>query len=92
MKIGNRNFLEHEIQLIHELTTTYQALSRKELAYTICENLKWKNEAGNLKVDSCLVLLYKLQVTGKVHLNPLQKRIHIKKEKGAIMSSMEALY
>jgi len=50
------------------------------LAYTICENLNWKNEAGNLKVDSCLVLLKKLQTAEKVNLNPLQKRIRIKKD------------
>jgi hypothetical protein len=80
MRIGSRNFLEHEVQLIQELATSYRSLSRKELAYTICENLNWKNEAGNLKVDSCLVLLNKLLFTGKVNLNPLQKRIHIKKE------------
>ena len=80
MRIGNRDFLEHEIQLIQELVGTYQALSRKELAYTICENLNWKNEAGNLKVDSCLVLLKKLQATGKINLSPLQKRTHLKKE------------
>ena len=82
MRIGNRDFLEHEIQLIQKLAGTYRALSRKELAYTICENLNWQNEAGNLKVDSCLRLLKKLEITGKVSLNPLQKRIHIKKEDG----------
>ena len=80
MRIGNRNFFGHEIQLIQELATTYRTLSRKELAYTICENLNWKNEAANLKVDSCLVLLEKLQDAGKVNLKPLQKRIHLKKE------------
>ena len=80
MRIGNRNFLKHEIRLIQELATTCRALSRKELAYTICENLNWKNEAANLKVDSCLVFLKKLQTAGKVNLNPLQKRIHIKKD------------
>jgi len=80
MRIGNRNFLEHEIHLIQELANTYRALSCKELAYTICENLNWKNDAGNLKVDSCLVLLKKLQTAGKVNLNPFQKRIHLKKE------------
>ena len=73
MRIGNRNFLEHEIQLIQEMTITYKGLSRKELAYTICENFNWKNEAGNLKVDSCLVLLKKLQPAEKINLNPLQK-------------------
>jgi hypothetical protein len=83
MRIGNRNFLEHEIQLIQEMTTTYKGLSRKELAYTICENLNWKNEAGNLKVDSCLVLLKKLQTAEKINLNPLQKRMHI--ENGMIL-------
>ncbi|MBC2693736.1 MAG: DUF4338 domain-containing protein [Desulfobacteraceae bacterium] len=80
MRIGSRNFLKKDIQLIQEMTDIYQALSRKELAYTICENLNWKNDAGNLKVDSCLVLLKKLETTGKVNLSPLQKRIHIKKE------------
>jgi|LGOV01.1.fsa_nt_gb hypothetical protein len=80
MRIGSKNFLKEDIQFIQEMADTYQALSRKELAYTICENLNWKNEAGNLKVDSCLVLLKKLENTGKVNLSPLQKRIHIKKE------------
>ena len=80
MRIGNKNFLKHKIQLIQEMATTYKGLSRKELAYTICENLNWKNEAGSLKVDSCLVLLKKLQAAEKINLNPLQKRIHVKKE------------
>src|SRR4030042_339726 len=80
MKIGSKNFSEQEIELIQELADTYRALSRKELAYTICENLNWKNEAGNLKVDSCLDLLEKLQACGKIKLSPLQKRIHLKKE------------
>lgn len=80
MRIGSRNFLKKDIQLIQEMTDVYQSLSRKELAYTICENLNWKNDVGNLKVDSCLVLLKKLETTGKVNLRPLQKRIHIKKE------------
>ena len=80
MRIGNKNFLKHKIQFIQEMATTYKGLSRKELAYTICENLNWKNEAGNLKVDSCLVLLKKLQTAEKINLNPLQKRIHVKKE------------
>jgi len=80
MRIGNWDFLEDEIQLIQELAVTYRALSRKELAFTICENLNWKNEAGNLKVDSCLELLRKMEATGRISLNPLQKRIHIKKE------------
>ena len=79
MRIGGRDFLKKDIQLIQEMTDIYQALSRKELAYTICENLNWKNDAGNLKIDSCLVLLKKLETTGKVNLKPLQKRIHIKK-------------
>jgi len=65
MRIGSKNFLKEDIQFIQEMADTYQALSRKELAYTICENLNWKNEAGNLKVDSCLVLLKKLENTGK---------------------------
>ena len=59
MRIGNRNFFEHGIQLIQEFATTYRTVSRKELAYMICENLNWKNEAGNLKVDFCLVLFQK---------------------------------
>lgn len=79
MRIGSRNFLKEDIQLIQEMADTYRALSRKELAYTICENLNWKNEAGNLKVDSCLVFLKKLETTGKVNLSSLQKRNHIKK-------------
>lgn len=80
MRIGKKTFLEQDIQFIQELTTTFQSLSRKELAYTICENINWKNEAGNLKVDSCLVLLKKLETTGTIRLQPLQKRIHSKND------------
>lgn len=56
-----------------KLIERYPLLPRKELAFTICENVEWKNEGGNLKVDSCLRMLEKLDVSGKIHLQPIKR-------------------
>ncbi len=79
LKSGGRVFNQSETSLIIALIDMYQLLPRKELAFTICENLDWKNEGGNLKVDSCLRMLEKLDTSGKISIQPIKTRI--KREK-----------
>jgi len=74
LKCGGRVFKKSETILIMKLIETYQSLPRKELAYTICENLDWKNVGGNLKVDSCLRMLEKLDVSGTINIQPIKSR------------------
>jgi hypothetical protein len=47
-------------------------LARKELAFTICENLRWETPGGKLRVDVCLALLAELDATGIIKLAPLR--------------------
>ncbi len=75
LECGGRVFKKSETILIMKLIETYQSLPRKELAYTICENLEWKNVGGNLKVDSCLRMLEKLDASGKISIQPIKSRV-----------------
>ena len=41
---GSRIFKKSETNLILKLIGMYPSIPRKELAFTICENLQWVNE------------------------------------------------
>jgi len=79
MQFGIRTFSEKEINQVIEYTKTFSALSRHELAYTICENLNWKTPTGELKINSALAMLQKLEDLGRVKLKPLKARVHVKR-------------
>ncbi len=79
LESGGRVFDQSETNLIMKLIRMYQSLPRKELAFTICENLEWENAGRNLKVDSCLRMLEKLDASGKISIQPIKTRI--KREK-----------
>jgi len=46
----------------------FAALSRWELAQTICEHLGWLTASGTYKTDACLKLLQRLEAKGRLRL------------------------
>jgi hypothetical protein len=54
--------------LIRWSAERFPALSRWELAHTICENLPWKAPNGQLRVHECLPLLEQLGTAGMIAL------------------------
>jgi len=68
-----RWFSRDELDEIIETTRLFPALSRRELAKTLCENLDWTAPNGRLKVDSCLSLLQKLE--DQAIMTPPEKRV-----------------
>jgi hypothetical protein len=63
-----REFVPEEISLVHEVVTTCGGISRKELAYTICELLDWKRVNGKLKERECRDFLEQLEYQGVLKL------------------------
>ncbi len=72
--IGDRCFTAADLDLIRWTVERFAALSRTELASTICENLPWKAPNGQLRVNGCLALLEELAADGMVQLPT--KRAH----------------
>ncbi len=66
--LSGRDFTSEEIVLVKELADTCRNLSRRELAFTICENISWLRPNGAHKIDSCLVALEKLAKNGIINL------------------------
>ena len=79
VRVGSREFSYKEIELIQETVSLFPALSRKQIASAVCENLNWKNEANRLKTSSALSLLNKLEKLGKIILPPLRSSTPINK-------------
>ncbi len=63
-----RNFSGEEIALVREVVDTCGGISRRELAYTVCELLKWERPGGGLKARECLDLLEILEKKGVLSL------------------------
>ena len=70
LSVGSRSFTAEDIELIRWTVHRFAALSRTELARTICENLSWTAPNGWLKVEACLALLQRLQASGTLPLPP----------------------
>ena len=66
-----------DFDLIDEITESY-ALSRNELAHTICELLDWTRPNGNLKHQEAFAYLEKLDSMGLIKLPPLQTTANLK--------------
>lgn len=66
--VGDRQFSEEDLELIRWMTEQFPALSRQELANTLCENLPWKAPNGRLRLHSCLALLEKLGEAGIIEI------------------------
>jgi hypothetical protein len=68
-----REFTAEEVSLIREVVETCSRISRKELAFTVCELLDWKRAGGGLKARECRDLLERLENQGILTL-PAKKR------------------
>jgi hypothetical protein len=68
-----RKFTGEEISLIQEIVGTCGGISRRELAYTVCELLEWKRPNNRLKARECSDLLELLESRGVLIL-PEKKR------------------
>ena len=71
---SGRRFTRKQLAQVQETVERFPKLTRKELARTVCEHLNWKTPNGKLKVESCLILLEKLQANGVVSLPATQPR------------------
>lgn len=63
-----RRFGAEEVALMCDVVARFGALSRTELANTVCELLEWKRPNGKLKSWECLDLLEVLDGRGLLHL------------------------
>ena len=59
-----RRFTPRQIADIQQTAATFPALSRKELAQTICEHLRWRTPTGGNRVAGTLGLLQRLERAG----------------------------
>ena len=59
-----RRFTRRQIAAIQQTVATFPALSRNELAHTICEHLRWRTPAGSNRVAAALGLLERLERAG----------------------------
>lgn len=76
---GGKRFSRRQIVLIQETTNKFPALSRRELAHTICELLEWYTAKGENKIQSCLGLLENLEELGILSL----PKKNISKQRGS---------
>ncbi|MDP2706935.1 MAG: DUF4338 domain-containing protein [Burkholderiales bacterium] len=65
---------ESEVALIREVTARFSALSRTELAHTVCELLGWERVNGRLKARECREFLERLEQAGEIKLPALRPR------------------
>lgn len=63
-----REFTPDEVSLVQEVVDTCSGISRRELAHTVCELLKWKRPGGGLKARECQGLLELLEGKGALKL------------------------
>ena len=63
-----RRFDAEEIGLIRDVVARFGALSRTELANTVCELLEWKRPNGRLKSGECVDFLEALEGRGLLRL------------------------
>ena len=61
-----------QLELIRRCVSSYPALSREELAATLCEWLDWSRPNGRLKTRECRELLVQLQEQGLITLPALR--------------------
>ncbi len=63
-----KRFTRKQIATIQETVNTFSALSRRELAHTVCEHLQWYTPKGENKIQSCLNVLDSLEELGILSL------------------------
>ena len=65
-----REITGEKLDEIQDTVRLFPALSRWELAQTICEHLGWLTASGGYKTDACLKLLSRLEGKGCLRLPP----------------------
>ena len=65
---GGKRFTRKQIASIQHTIDTFCALSRRELAHTICEHLRWHTPKGENRIQACLSVLDDLEELGIVSL------------------------
>lgn len=73
-KFSGRKFTRKQLLQVKETVESFQNLSRKELALTICEHFDWKAANGSLKIQSGLKLLEDLESYGVITLPAKKER------------------
>jgi len=76
-----REFTPEEICLIQEVIGTCGGISRRELAFTVCELLEWKRPGGGLKDRECQDLLEALENKGLLNLPEKRRQGSIRPKK-----------
>ncbi len=65
---GGKRLTRNQIAGIQQTVNTFPALSRRELAHTICEHLRWHTPKGENRIQSCLSALDSLESLGILSL------------------------
>jgi hypothetical protein len=65
---SGRQFTPAERELIGAIVQEFPALSRMELAHTVCELLDWQRPSGRLKGRECREFLERLEADGLLTL------------------------
>ena len=63
-----RRFSRKQLSEIQQTVGSFPALSRHELAQTICEHLQWQTPKGSHRFNACLHLLESLEQQGVLQL------------------------
>lgn len=71
---SGRRFNPAELVEIRDVVASFPALSRTELAKTICELLDWTRASGTLKGRECLEFLEELDAEGMIRLPEKRER------------------
>ena len=66
-----KRFTRKQITHIQDTVKAFPALSRRELAHTLCEHFNWLTANGRNKIQSCLGALAALQKLGIITLPAL---------------------
>ena len=70
LTFGDRRFRKFQIAEIQKTVQTFAALSRRELAHTICEHMNWVTPRGTDKIQTCLNALEEMESCGILQLPP----------------------
>jgi hypothetical protein len=68
LTFGGRQFRKFQLAEIQKTVQTFSALSRRELAHTICEHMKWVTPRGTDRIQTCLNALEEMENCGLFQL------------------------
>lgn len=68
LTFGGRRFRKFQIAEIQKTVQAFSALSRRELAHTICEHMEWVTPRGTDRIQACLNALEEMEHCGLFQL------------------------